>query len=284
MQGRDRRLQDVRPAPAERQGALEPRSSRSDLLGVPERPVLIGEEDDAAVGEACLAAGVVHQHQRQQPVHLRLVGHQLCERVPEPDRLGGEVDAAAVALVEDQVDDGEDRGQALGEQMIRRDAEGDAGGLDLPLRPQQPLRHRLVGHEERAGDLLGLQPAQRSQRQRHLRLELERGVAAREEELQPLVRDRRLVHGLLRRLGHVEQARLRRERAVAADAVDRAVAGGGHEPRTRIGGRPVAGPALGRDRERLLSGVLGEVEVAEEADQACEHAAPLVAEDLLEDR
>ena len=168
--------------------------------------------------------------------------------------------------------------------MSRRHAEGNAGGLDLPLRPQEPLRHRLVGHEERAGDLLGLQPAQRSQRQRHLRLELERGVAAREEELQPLVRDRRLVHRLLRRLWHFEQARLRRKRAVAADAVDCAVAGGGHEPRARVGGRPVAGPALGRDRERLLSGVLGEFEVAEEADQACEHAAPLVAEDLLEDR
>ena len=51
----------------------------------------------------------------------------------------------------------------------------------------------------------------------------------------------------------------------------------------RVGGRAVARPALGRDRERLLGGFLGEVEVAEEADQAGEDAAPLVAEDLLED-
>ena len=43
-------------------------------------------------------------------------------------------------------------------------------------------------------------------------------------------------------------------------------------------------PALGRDRERLLGGLLGEVEVTEEADQVREEAAPLVAEDLLEDR
>jgi hypothetical protein len=48
-------------------------------------------------------------------------------------------------------------------------------------------------------------------------------------------------------------------------------------------GRPVAGPALGGSRERFLSGFLGELEVAEVADQACEDAAPLVAEDLLED-
>jgi hypothetical protein len=30
---------------------------------------------------------------------------------------------------------------------------------------------------------------------------------------------------------------------------------------------PFAGPALGRDRERVLGSVLGEVDVAEEADQ-----------------
>ena len=82
---------------------------------------------------------------------------------------------------------------------------------------------------------------------------------------------------------YVEQPGLRSERAVAADPVDRAVARGGHEPGARILRRPVAGPALGGDRERLLGGFLGEVEVAEEADQACEDTAPLVAEDPVED-
>jgi hypothetical protein len=42
-------------------------------------------------------------------------------------------------------------------------------------------------------------------------------------------------------------------------------------------------PALGGDREGLLRGFLGEVEVAEEADQRSEDAAPLVAEDAVED-
>ena len=49
-------------------------------------------------------------------------------------------------------------------------------------------------------------------------------------------------------------------------------------------GHAVARPALGGDREGLLRGFLGEVEVAEEADQGSEDAAPLLAEDLLEDR
>jgi hypothetical protein len=77
--------------------------------------------------------------------------------------------------------------------------------------------------------------------------------------------------------------RFRGERAVAADAVDRSVARRGHEPRARVVGRSLARPALGGDGERLLGGFLGKVEVAEEADQCCENAAPLVAEGLLED-
>jgi hypothetical protein len=48
-----------------------------------------------------------------------------------------------------------------------------------------------------------------------------------------------------------------------------------------VGGSALTGPAGGRDRERLLGGFLGEVEVAEEADESGEDAPPLVAEGLL---
>jgi hypothetical protein len=41
---------------------------------------------------------------------------------------------------------------------------------------------------------------------------------------------------------------------------------------------------FGGDRESLLRGFLGELEVAEEADQGSEDTAPLVTEGLLEDR
>jgi hypothetical protein len=77
---------------------------------------------------------------------------------------------------------------------------------------------------------------------------------------------------------------LRSERAVAADPVDGAVARARDEPCARVVGGAVARPALGRPRERLLGGLLGEVEVAEEADQDSEDATPLVAEYLLENR
>jgi hypothetical protein len=92
------------------------------------------------------------------------------------------------------------------------------------------------------------------------------------------------LHLVLHGFGHVEQSRLFGEHAVAAQAVDRAVAGSDREPGPRIGRRAVARPALGRGGERLLNGLLGEVEIAEESDQAGEDTAPLVAEDLLEQR
>jgi hypothetical protein len=109
-------------------------------------------------------------------------------------------------------------------------------------------------------------------------------VAAGEDELEALVGYRLVVHGVLHGLRHLEQPRLRRERAVAPDAVDRPVARGRDEPGARVVGRPVPRPALGGGRERLLRGFLGELEVAEEADQRREDAPPLVAKDPVEDR
>jgi hypothetical protein len=110
-------------------------------------------------------------------------------------------------------------------------------------------------------------------------------VAAREDELQALVgKGRRLVHGVLRHERHVEQLRLLGEGAVAANAVDRPVAGGRDQPARGACRDAVARPALGGDREGLLRGLLGEVEVAEEADERREDSTPRLAEDLVEDR
>ena len=62
------------------------------------------------------------------------------------------------------------------------------------------------------------------------------------------------------------------------------VAGRRHQPAAGIRRDAVARPALGGDGEGLLNGFLGEVEVAEEADQGGQHAAPLLAEGLFERR
>src|SRR5918996_2072641 len=109
-------------------------------------------------------------------------------------------------------------------------------------------------------------------------------MAASEDQLQPLIGKDPLVHLVLHGFGHVEQACLLGERPIAAQPVDRTVAGSDREPGGRIGGRALPGPALGRDRERLLRRVLGEIEVTEEADQAGEDTAPRIPKDLLEQR
>ena len=217
-------------------------------------------------------------------MYLGLVGHQRRECPPEPERIAGQVATTAVALVEDQVDDREHGGQAIRQHIVRRHAERDAGGLDLVLRPHQPLGHGRLGHEERARDLGRRQAAERAQGERHLCFHCEGRMAAREHELESLVGKRRLPHPVLHCLRHLEQVRLGGQGPIAPDAIEGAVARGGHEPGARLGRDSVARPALRGDRERLLGGFLGEFEIAEEADQGSEDPAPLIAEDLLEVR
>ena len=83
-------------------------------------------------------------------------------------------------------------------------------------------------------DLVGREPAERAQRQRDLRVERECRVATGEEQLEPFVRERRLIqivhHGLL----DPEQLRLLRERALAPDPVDCPVARGRRQPGARV--------------------------------------------------
>jgi hypothetical protein len=107
-------------------------------------------------------------------------------------------------------------------------------------------------------------------------------VAAREHQLEALVLDHRvidLVHG---RLGNLELASLLRQRPLPADPIDRSVARGDDQPGSRVRRRALTRPALGGNRKRLLSGVLGTVKIAEEADQRGEYPSPLLAEDVLE--
>jgi hypothetical protein len=147
------------------------------------------------------------------------------------------------------------------------------------------LRQRRLGNEERPGDLVRLETAERAQRQRDARLERERGVAAGEDQAQPLVRDRRFVHVLV--VLQVcfepgEQLRLALQVLLTTDPVDRPVPRDGHEPPGRVRRGAVARPALQRGGDRVLEGVRGGVAVAEVADQGGAPAPVLLAKELLE--
>ena len=165
----------------------------------------------------------------------------------EPDRLRHQVGPRqivagrrAVALVEDQVDDGERGVEPVGQQVVRRHAIRDARGADLPLRAHEPLRERLLRHEERARDLRRREPADEPQRQRDLRVRRERRMAAREEEREPLVGDRRLVvHRFLRLRRARPRARARRRSRRSRSIAFRRAVTVSHAP--GLSGTPVRG-------------------------------------------
>jgi hypothetical protein len=249
---------------------------------------LILEQHQIAGGVgARVAASVVEQHQRQQAADLGLGGQRARGQLEVPaqaDRLDAQLAAhqrvaagRGVALVEDQVDHRQRRVEPHRQLVGVGHPVRDAGVADLALGAHQPLRHRRLGHRERARDRRGRQPADQPQRQRHLRGGCQRRVAAGEDQPQPIVGDRLGrggARGLLARLVGDDRPQL----DPSADRVDGLVAGDLHQPAARLGGRAV-GPRRRRRRERLLHRLLGEVEVAvAHAQRRRQHARALGAE------
>jgi hypothetical protein len=117
----DRGLNLVRARLAALDARTDDGLALGDQLPVPQPPVLFGQPDQPAVGgDAGGPAGVQQQQQRQQTLRLRFVRHQPGQHPGEPDSLGAQVKphqrpgGGCVALVEDQVDDREDRREAAG--------------------------------------------------------------------------------------------------------------------------------------------------------------------------
>jgi hypothetical protein len=114
-------------------------------------------------------------------------------------------------------------------------------------------------------------------------------MADGEDQPQPLVGDRAHDRFLV---VHVpaECAQLGLERrlapgpaALAADPVDRAVARRGDDPRRRVGRRAIARPALEGDEERVLDGLLGAIEVAEDAREQRDRLPRLAPEQAVDE-
>ena len=206
----------------------------------------------------------------------------------EPDRLCAqalthEVGAGGggVALVEQEVEHGEHRARALRQQMRGRHPVRDAGVADLVLRAHEPLRHRRLRHQERASDLGGGQPGERAQRQRDLRVDRERRVAAREDQPQAVVFDAAVVGvgtGSSPDESTVTSRSFDAPVVTAPGAVDRPVAGGRGEPRAGIARDAVASPMFEGEHEGVLRAFLGHVPVAGDADQRRDDPAPLLPE------
>ncbi len=152
-----------------------------------------------------------------------------------------------------------------------------------------PLRHRRLGHEERARDLRGRQPADGAQRERDRRRRRERGVAAHEEQDERVVvlrsarcsrpRQRRgRSSGRLRHAATVPRGGGARSRC----ARGRSSAARRRESASRAGCRACPAPATGRGGDqRFLHRVFGRGEVAEAPDDGAEHLRRELAQQVL---
>ena len=122
------------------------------------------------------------------------------------------------------------------------------------------------------------QAAEQAQRERHLDAGRQGGMAAGEDQPQPVVGHRPL---LRRFVAHVHERRLGMSilaRRFAPEPIDRAVLRRGDDPAHRARRRAARRPAPQRLGERVLHRFLGEVDVAEDADQHGDRAAVLRAE------
>ena len=221
-----------------------------------------GEQHDRAVGRGARGAPRFgEQQQREQSEHFGLVGHELREQAREADRLGAEVGAdelvavgRGVALVEHEVDDREHGAKPAGQLGVAGNAVRNLRVADLLLGAHEALRHRRLGHEERACDVRRLEPAEQPQRERDLRARRERRVTAGEDEAEAVVFHVALRFGALGAL--VEQRGLGVTVVagrLATQPVDGAVAGGGGDPTARVG-RHARCPATSRSRSRTPPG------------------------------
>ena len=162
--------------------------------------------------------------------------------------------------------------------------------MEFALGPYDPLRHRRLGYHEGLGDLTGLEAAEKPQDERDLGVGAQVGVGAQEHEPELIVGDDidevvefRIVvrvHGV-----DVEPMGIASPLAAggfAPEAVDGPVAGGRGDPAARVGWDPRPGPLVGGNGECFRHRVLGEVDVAQDADEGGGAASDFAAEDLIE--
>lgn len=171
-------------------------------------------------------------------------------------------------------------GQPLEQGVPVGHREGDPGVPDLAAGADQPLGHGGLRDEERRGDLPHREAGDVAQGQRHPSLRGERRVAARQDEAQVVVLDLqvRVLMPVDALLGSCIGERVggRGRAALSADDVERLTPRRGGQPRPGAVGNSIHRPTGGRGGERLLHGVLGQLEIPEPAGQGRDDPGPLL--------
>ena len=175
------------------------------------------------------------------------------------------------------------RVQPAGQVGPRRYFVGNARVPDLGLCAHDALSQGGRLREERVSDLFGAEVADLAQRQRDLGVRRQGRMAAGEDQPQLVVVYALLIarHAVPRfgveLLGDLRQRCI--EPSAPPQAVDRLEAARRHEPRPGVRGHTVLRPTLDRRGEGVMQRLLGEVKVAEQADQGGENATRLGAVD-----
>ncbi len=171
-----------------------------DDVEVPARAVLVLEQHELAEPiDPRARARVVIELEGEQPLGFSARGQLVDHLARQPNGLGDEVDArhvrgatGEVALVEDQVEHPQQRVHALVE--VGRNRERHARLTNLALGPHDALRERGLGQQVGGRDFGGGQSARQSQGQCHLRVTVERRMAAEQEQPEAFVAERRSIH------------------------------------------------------------------------------------------
>src|SRR6516165_11191917 len=224
----------------------------------------------------------MQQHQREETAAFGVLWVDCAQHTSKANGLGTKLTpdervsgGGGIALVEDEIDDHLHRSAALGQSVLRWYLIGDARILDRALGAHEALRQSGLSDEKRARDLLGRQAAESAQRQGNLRLAIERGMAAREDQPQAVIGDPKIRIVQYDRVlirpnrGFLLQLRLFfAPRALTPPRVDQLPVCGSGYPGSWIVGNAARRPITQRRGESLLHRLLGAIEGAAQPDQA----------------
>jgi hypothetical protein len=280
-------------------GLGEVEEAAFDERVVPFRTVLVVEaEEIAVVAEARGKTRGGEQHEREKGVRARdVAGGVGDEERAEADGFVAELLAEEafagggfVALVEKEVERGEDAVEAIGEIGAFGEFEGDIRFADTVLGARELFFDGGFVSEEGARDFAGAEAAEHLEREDDLGVGGNVGVAADEHEPKRVVADDVIALAVGRRVGD-ELFEVRDDgrflvggHAAVAEGVAGEVDGDARDPGGRIGGEAADGPGAEGAQEGFLRDVLDEREVlrAEEPHQRAVEAAGFVAEEVLD--
>jgi len=191
-----------------------------------------------------------------------------------------------VTFAEDQVDRREYSVETLGHVTRIGHCERNSRIADLSFRAYEALRHRGSGNEKRPRDFIGLQSTERAQRQRHLRFQGERRMTTSKDQTQAVVRNFTVVEiGFIDDLTR-KKLRMRFEfflqAGLSPQTIDGLVFSRLNDPGAGRLRHAFSAPLVHGRRERFLSSIFSQFEVAELTYEGRDNAAPVRPVDRID--